>query len=259
MRKLAHVEQIEWKRPIEGADRIELVGVLGWQCIAKKDEFNIGDLCVYIEIDSIVDKNNPDFAFLENKKYKIKTMKMRGVLSQGIVFPLEILHTNKQYEIGADVTSLLKITEVEDDLPKARPQDPMQSIKQRHKKLSRNKVFRWFMKFKWFRRIAFALLVPKKKPKKFPDWIIKTDEIRLQNMPFVLEQYKDKPMIVTEKLDGTSTSFGLRKEKKRKENTTLQFARGMFARQTRTRNVFTTTMFTMKSLVNTRLKPCYIS
>ena len=52
MRKLAHIEQILWKRPIEGADRIELVGVLGWQCIAKKDEFNVGDYCVYIEIDA---------------------------------------------------------------------------------------------------------------------------------------------------------------------------------------------------------------
>ena len=75
-RKLAHIEKIEWKRPIDGADRIELVGVLGWQCIAKKDEFKVGDLCVYIEIDSVVDKTNPDFAFLEKKNYKIKRMKM---------------------------------------------------------------------------------------------------------------------------------------------------------------------------------------
>ena len=72
----------------------------------------------------------------------------------------------------------------------------------------------WLMKFAWFRKIAFKLLIPKKKPKKFPEWIIKTDETRLQNMPFVLDAYKGKPMVVTEKLDGTSTSFGLRKEKK---------------------------------------------
>ncbi len=216
MRKLAHVEKIEWKRPIEGADRIELVGVLGWQCIAKKDEFNVGDLCVYIEIDSIVDKDNPDFAFLEPKHYRIKTQKMRGVLSQGIVFPMDILHMTKKYAIGDDVTSLLKITEVEDDIPKQQPADKLQSIKQRHKKLFKNKVFKWFMKFKWFRAIVLKLLLPKKKPKQFPDWIVKTDEIRLQNMPHVLETYAGKPMVVTEKIDGTSTSFGLRKEKKRK-------------------------------------------
>lgn len=215
MRKLAHIEKIEWKRPIEGADRIELVGVLGWQCIAKKDEFQIGDLCVYIEIDSIVDKTNPDFAFLEKRNYKIKTMKMKGVLSQGIVFPLSIL-PKKEWSIGLDVTSLLKITEIEDELPKQKPENALNSLKQRHKKLYKNKVFQWFMKFKWFRRIALKLLAPRKKPKKFPDWIVKTDETRLQNMPFVLEQYKNVPMIVTEKLDGTSTSFGLKREKKRK-------------------------------------------
>ena len=108
MRKLAHIEKIEWKRPIEGADRIELVGVLGWQCIAKKDEFAVGDLCVYIEIDSIVDKTNPDFEFLEKRNYKIKTMKMKGVLSQGIVFPLTLLHfTNKVYNIGDDALAIV--------------------------------------------------------------------------------------------------------------------------------------------------------
>ena len=216
MRKLAHIEQILWKRPIEGADRIELVGVLGWQCIAKKDEFNIGDYCVYIEIDSIVDKENPDFAFLEKKHYKIKTMKMKGVLSQGIVFPVSILKQKGSYEIGDDVTKELNITQIEDELPKQKEANPMDRLRQRHKKLCKNKVFKWFMKFKWFRTIAFKLLIPKKKPKNFPEWIVKTDETRLQNIPFVLDEYKDKEMVVTEKLDGTSTSFGLRKEKKRK-------------------------------------------
>lgn len=215
MRKLAHIEKIEWKRPIEGADRIELVGVLGWQCIAKKDEFDIGDYCIYIEIDSIVDKENPDFAFLENKHYKIKTMKMKGVLSQGIVFPLSILK-GQTYNLGDDVTDELKIKKIEDEIPKQREVNPLDKLRQRHKKLCKNKVFKWFMKFKWFRVIAFKLLIPKKKPKNFPDWITKTDETRLQNIPSVLETYKGKPMVSTEKLDGTSTSFGLRKEKKRK-------------------------------------------
>ena len=215
MRKLAHIEKIEWKRPIEGADRIELVGVLGWQCIAKKDEFKVGDYCIYIEIDSIVDKDNPDFAFLANKHYKIKTMKMKGVLSQGIVFPLSILK-GQIYKLGDDVTDELKIKKIEDEIPKQREVNPLDKLRQRHKKLCKNKVFKWFMKFKWFRVIAFKLLIPKKKPKNFPDWITKTDETRLQNIPSVLETYKGKPMVSTEKLDGTSTSFGLRKEKKRK-------------------------------------------
>ena len=217
MRKLAHIEKIEWKKPIEGADRIELVGVLGWQCIAKKDEFQVGDLCVYIEIDSVVDKNNPDFAFLEKKNYKIKTMKMKGVISQGIVFPTDILPEKASgYELGEDITGILKIVEIEDDLPKPSPDKQMQTLKQKHKKLYNNKVFKWLMKFKWFRKFALKVLIPQKKPKQFPSWITKTDEIRLQNMPFVLEEYKGKSMIVTEKIDGTSTSFGLRKIGKKK-------------------------------------------
>ncbi|MCD8286349.1 MAG: hypothetical protein LUD50_03865 [Clostridia bacterium] len=216
MRKLAHIEKIEWKRPIEGADRIELVGVLGWQCIANKDEFNPGDLCVYIEIDSVVDKDNPDFAFLEKRKYKIKTIKMKGVLSQGIVFPVAILHDTKKHAIGEDVTGALKITEIEDVIPKPKPADDMMRLKQRHRKLAKNRVFKWFMKFKWFRKVAFRFLLPKKSSGKFPDWISKTDEIRLQNMPEVLEEYKGKPMVVTEKIDGTSSTYGLRRIKRRK-------------------------------------------
>lgn len=216
MRKLAHIEQIAWLRPIEGADKIELAGILGWQCIVKKNEFKVGDLAIYVEIDSIMPADNPDFAFLESKHYKIKTMKMRGVISQGIIFPLSILHNGKTYGLGDDVTDVLKIKQVEDDVPKQQVKDPATAIKQRHKKLFKNKVLLWFMKFKWFRKTVYKLLAPKKKPKRFPDWIVKTDETRLQNMPFVLDTYKDKPMVVTEKLDGTSTSFGLRKEKKRK-------------------------------------------
>ena len=71
-RALAHVEKIEWIRPIEGADNIELIGVLGWVCIAKKGEFNVGDMAVYIEIDSKCPETDERFAFLANKKFKVK-------------------------------------------------------------------------------------------------------------------------------------------------------------------------------------------
>ena len=216
MRKLAHIERIDWLKPIKGADNIELAGVLGWQCIVKKNEFKVGDLAIYVEIDSIMPSDNPDFAFLAPKHYKIKTMKMRGVISQGIIFPLSILHNIKHYSLGDDVTDLLKIKKVEDEVPRRYINDPIATIKQRYKKLFKNKIFLHFMKFKLFRKIVQKLLTLKKKPKNFPSWIVKTDETRLQNMPFVLDTYKDKLMVVTEKLDGTSTSFGLRKEKKRK-------------------------------------------
>ena len=216
MRKLAHIETIKWKRPIEGADRIELVGVLGWQCITKKDEFNVGDKCVYIEIDSIVDKDNPDFAFLETKKYKIKTQKMRGVLSQGIVFPCSILPKSpEKYNIGDDVTNILKIKETEDIIPQPKNQvDTLQMFKSKHKRLFGNKLFRRLWKYEWFKTLVLSIFshgIRKGASQKFPEWIRKTDETRIQNVPFVLEKYSGVPMVVTEKLDGTSTTFGLRK------------------------------------------------
>lgn len=63
-RALAHIEKIEWIKPIEGADNIELIGVLGWVCIAKKQEFKVGDKAVYIEIDSKCPENDERFISL---------------------------------------------------------------------------------------------------------------------------------------------------------------------------------------------------
>ena len=88
-RALAHIEKIEWIKPIEGADNIELIGVLGWICIAKKGEFTVGQKAVYIEIDSLCPETDERFAFLANKKYKVKTMKLSkfNVISQGLALP----------------------------------------------------------------------------------------------------------------------------------------------------------------------------
>ena len=93
-RALAHIEKIEWIRPIEGADNIELIGVLGWVCIAKKGEFNVGDMAIYIEIDSKCPETDERFAFLANKKFKVKTMKLGKfkVISQGLALPLSLIH-----------------------------------------------------------------------------------------------------------------------------------------------------------------------
>ena len=92
-RSLAHVEKVAWVKPIEGADNIEVIGVLGWVCIAKIGEFKKGDLCVYIEIDSKVPEKEWS-EFLRKKHFKIKTMKLNrfNVISQGIALPLEIFN-----------------------------------------------------------------------------------------------------------------------------------------------------------------------
>lgn len=86
-RTLASIQRIFEIVPIEGADRIELAKVLGWQVVVKKGQFKPGDLCVYIEIDSIV----PDkscFEFMRDRKFHVKTIKLRGTLSQGLIMPL---------------------------------------------------------------------------------------------------------------------------------------------------------------------------
>ena len=110
-RALAHIEKIEWVKPIEGADNIELIGVLGWVCIAKKEEFKAGDLAVYIEIDSKCPENDRRFAFLESKHYQVKTMKLGKfkVISQGLALPLALFPELKGEGIGSDVTEKLKI------------------------------------------------------------------------------------------------------------------------------------------------------
>lgn len=75
-RALAYIAEVTDISSIEGADNIELAGVLGWKVIVKKEEFNIGDKAIYFEIDSKVPQDDERFAFLEKKKFKIKTMKL---------------------------------------------------------------------------------------------------------------------------------------------------------------------------------------
>ena len=107
-RALAHVEKIVNIQPIEGADNIEVATVLGWKVvIAKKDGFNIGDKVVYIEIDSKVPER-PEFEFLRDRKFRVRTIRLRGQYSQGLIMPLSIL-PNASYEEGQDVTQELGI------------------------------------------------------------------------------------------------------------------------------------------------------
>ena len=101
-RALAHIEIVHDIRPIDGADNIELIHCLGWTLIAKKQEFQEGDKAVYIEIDSKVPATEP-FAFLANKDYKIKTMRLGkfNVISQGIALPLSLLGLDdKKYDLS---------------------------------------------------------------------------------------------------------------------------------------------------------------
>lgn len=221
-RALAHVEKIEWIRPIEGADNIELIGVLGWVCIAKKGEFNVGDMAVYIEIDSKCPETDERFAFLANKKFKVKTMKLGKfkVISQGLALPLSLFPELQDKNIGDDVTEALKITYAseEDAVRKTNKVDPnakYKSMAKRRPKLFANPIVRRIMRYSIGRKIIFLLFGRKKdNPKKFPDWIVKTDETRIENAPFYLQS--TEKWIKTEKCDGTSCTFAVDRLKKGK-------------------------------------------
>lgn len=163
--------------PIDGADKIELAQVLGWYVVVKKGEFNVGDMCVYFEIDSLLPADNPQFDFLKNSKGKmkpLKTKKIRGVLSQGLVMPINILGEYKAAE-DEDVTELLKVTKYE----------PPEFVD---------------------RGILNGMIKAKKST--FPAFIPKTDETRVQVLQKMLTKCNGEKFSITEKLDGTSfTAF----------------------------------------------------
>lgn len=188
-RALAHIEKIEWIKPIEGADNIELIGVLGWMCVAKKGEFKVGDLAVYVEIDSKCPEDDERFAFLASKHYKVKTMKLGKfkVISQGLALPITIFPELADKPIGSDVTDDLKITySSEEDIRrksnKVDPEAKYKSMAKRHQKLFSKPIVRKIMRYKIGRKIMFFFFGKKRdNPKEFPKWIVKTDETRCLN------------------------------------------------------------------------------
>lgn len=215
-RALAHVEKITMLEPIENADKIELASILGWKVVVKKDEFSVGEKVVYIEVDSKVPERE-EFEFLRPRKFKVKTIKLRGVYSQGLIVPLSIL--GRDAEVGEDVTDELKITysSQEDMARKGKPNNDAKyiSMKARHRKLFQNRIIKRIYKHPFGKKVLFALFGKKKdKPKTFPThfpFVHKTDEERIENMPWILND--KEPWIKTQKIDGTSTTFILEKKK----------------------------------------------
>jgi len=116
MRKLASIQRIKALEPIEGADAIEKATVLGWQLVVKKNEFKARDLAVYCEIDSIM-PDRPEFEFLKPRGMRVRTIRLRGQVSQGICFPLSILPNDFKIEEDADCTEVLGIEKYEPPIP----------------------------------------------------------------------------------------------------------------------------------------------
>lgn len=121
MRKLATIERISAINPHPNADSLELATVKGWQVCVKKGEFFekpkgcVPGLCVYVEIDSVLPER-PEFEFMRDRKWRVKTIRLRGELSQGICFPLSILPDDSWKE-GDDVTEELDITIYQPPIP----------------------------------------------------------------------------------------------------------------------------------------------
>ena len=218
-RKLAHIEQVHNIRPIAGADRIEQINVLGWNVIVKKGEFKEGDLCIYIEIDSKVPSTDARFEFLGGRDYKIKTMKMRGTISQGIVFPVSQFPEIKKPKVGDDVTSALGITKIITDEERRLAREEgynrknaervkMGRVAKKYPNFVKSKIGRWLLGHNFTKNIILSLFGGKvAKPVEFPKWIRKTDEERIQNLPHYCEL--PDTFIATEKVDGTSTTFAV--------------------------------------------------
>ena len=171
-RKLASVVKIADIQPIVGADAIMVASVKGWKVVVKVNEYKVGDLAVYYEIDSFL-PIRPQFEFLRKSSFKrmgssegfrLKTIRLRGQISQGLLTPIPEGITNPKE--GDDLTEALDIVKYEPPIP--------------------------------------AQLAGKIKGT-FPSFIPKTDEIRIQNFE---SEVGFSPVgeraYVTEKLDGTS-------------------------------------------------------
>lgn len=218
-RELCYVVRINNIVPIEGAENVELAIVNGWQVMVKKNEFKPNDLAIYFEIDSKVPETEP-FMFLAQKGFKIKTQKyFKGkVISQGlIIHPKEFNFTEELHE-GDFLTKLLGVTycDVEDNKRKANSEDKYKKMVQRRPDIFKKAWAKWFMRREWGRKLMFALFGKKKDKKSgWPQWVKRTDEERCQNLVwyFTTDAIKNQSWIVTEKVDGTSTTFTMKRGK----------------------------------------------
>ena len=238
-RELCYVVTIDEIRPIPNYDRVEHARVGGWWVIVQKGQFNVGDPAIYFEIDSKVPSDKECFAFLEKRNYKVKTLRMCKVISQGLLMHAEDFgweiwennnHNTNEHEVGiaddkgvihwADresrfLTKELGITyaDDEDNQRKAPSVDKYKKMAQRHPNIFKKSWARWLMKREWGRKLMFVFFGKKKdKKNSWPSWVVKTDEERIENLPWILSD-KSKTWIATEKIDGSSTTFTMKRGK----------------------------------------------
>lgn len=180
MRKLASIRRIAEIRPIPGADAIECAVVDGWCVVVKKGELQQGDLAVYFEVDSFISHELAPFLskgrepreFNGVKGERLRTVKLKGQISQGLLLPLEqIFPTASGMPVeGQDVTDILGIQKWEPPIPA---------------------------------QLVGIVAGP------FPSTVPRTDEERVQNLASDWDRYKRNVYEVTEKLEGSSMTVGI--------------------------------------------------
>ena len=218
-RALAYVVTIDEIKPIEGYDRVEYARTNGWWVIiSKNDNLQVGDKCVYFEVDSKVNADDERFAFLEKRNYKIKTQKMCKVISQGLLMPLSFFPELGDADINTDVTDVLKVTySVEEDNARKNgdPNAKYKAMAARRPNIFKKPWARWMMRRAWGRKIMFFFFGKKKdNPRGFPTFVSKTDEERVENQLWRIGD--GKTYLCTEKLDGTSCTYALERKGKKK-------------------------------------------
>jgi len=235
-RELAYVVKIDAIEPIIGSDNCEAAVVGGWKIMVRKETFEAGDLAVYFEIDSKVPETET-YEFLAKKHYKVKTQKYTfggqgNFVSQGLLmdfddFKNELdkykIYSNENYsytlEVGTPLTDVLgvKYSVAEDNKRKVSVNKYVR-MKQRNAKLfAKYKILRTLYNRAWGKKILFLILGNRHDAKAsfWPDWVKKTDEERVQNLPQLFPP-DDTEWFVTEKIDGTSTTFTIKKGKRKK-------------------------------------------
>jgi RNA ligase len=192
---LASVQKILSVEPIDGADAIEKVTVLGWEVVVKKGEYKAGDLCAYIQIDTVVPEL-PEYEFLRERKFRVRTIKLRKQISQGLIIPIPV----GRWKEGDDITDILGVKKYEkpDNNPERyeKPRMPKKWYKKWIYLFKYNFLYKIFPKLQILSRSSF------------PKHLLSiTDEERIQNIPQALTQYAGKPFVVSYKLDGSSITI----------------------------------------------------
>ncbi|UPW35904.1 putative RNA ligase [Pseudomonas phage EM] len=186
-RVLARVVSLDDVKTHPNADALDLALVGGWQCVIKRGEYKPGDLAIYIEVDSMVPLSEPVFEFLrgknmverDGKEYsRIKTMKLRKELSQGLIVPLGCLKDSSLLKEGTDVTDVMGI------LKYVKPSEQAAINGGKGSRTGTSKLG-------------------------FPNFIPKTDQARVQNIKAAYDRAYEtgEKFEVTYKLDGSSLTI----------------------------------------------------